>query len=112
MSASSEFVVYCGSGVGSEPSPWMRNAGFVGTPEKHPLMINTWSDLRLNLPTCMYDMPIASIIDHLHCRQSINALQSVGILVVGVAYVDMRFGIVALIPPFLFKLFWIEWVMV
>ena len=83
MSASSEFVVYCGSGVGNEAFPWMQNAGLVGTPGKHPLMINTWSDLRLNLPTCMYDMPMASIIDRLHCQQSINALQSV-ILVVGV----------------------------
>ena len=37
----------------------------------------TWSHLRLNLPTCMQDMTIASIINGLHCQQLINALQSV-----------------------------------
>ena len=56
-------------------------------------------------------MPIASIIDRSHCRHLRNALQSV-FGCKGEAYVVMGFGIVAFIPLFLFKLFWIEWVMV
>ena len=66
-------------------------------------MINTCSD-----PT-QYDVPIASIIDRLQRWQSSPVRWNVCCR--GKAYMVVAFGIMAVVPLFLFKFLWIECVM-